>query len=366
MVDVTSKNARRRSRTWRTVFVVVAAVIWLVVPLGAAGYLLVKSSQVELPTAHQVWESVQAAPSSLEEQIGVSLSWAEPADIIAPAWSGVVQTIGFKPGQQLVSGATVAKIGGIERIAFTSPEPFIRALSVDDKGADVVQLNQLLASRGFDHGPDDYFNWETRIGVMQLAKSLGAGKNITAFDPAWVVYLASPVSIEKIDLVVGAPAPSEGTAIATGFPTLSSANLTTFAAAKSLLADDKSTAVPPSLDVSADSKVLLGDQELVLTEDRSAIAADSLPAVEAMVGRGSRATVVKTVSPGIEGWSVPSVSVYIDSKGASCVLVKTKGIIRARQVALVSTQDQTAIVTGQLAAGDEIGMDPSLDPRPCS
>jgi len=57
--------------------------------------------------------------------------------------------------------------------------------------------------------------------------------------------------------------------------------------------------------------------------------------------------------------------VYVDSRGASCVLVKTKESIRAEKVALASAQDQTAVVTGQLSTGDQIAMDPSLDPRPC-
>lgn len=365
MTDDAAQQARTRSRGWRTAAVVLVAVIWATVPLGTAVYLLFQSSRVELPAAQQVWEPVRPAPSSIEEQSGLALSWSPPADIIAPGWSGIVQSVELKADAVLDSGMTVAKVGGIQRIAYASAEPFSRALSVDDQGSDVADLNRLLASRELNHAGGERFTWETRVGVQKLAESLGAGKNVMTFDPSWVVYLSAPVSIETVDLVVGAPAPTEGSVIATAYPRLSSATLTTFSSAKDLLSDEQAAA-PEPIPLPDNSTLILDDQELALTADRTGIAPESLAAVEAVVSRGARATVARTRLPGVEGWSVPSVAVYVDSAGSSCVLARNDEDTRAVRVTIASTVDQTAIVTGEITSGDNIATNPALDPQSCS
>lgn len=365
MTDDAAQRGRTHRHGWRAGVVVLVSAIWAIVPIGTAAYLLHQSSLVELPSEQQVWEPIRPAPSSVEEQSGLALTWSPPADIIAPAWSGIVQSVGIETGGALDSGVTVAKIGGIQRLAYASAEPFSRSLSVDDRGTDVADLNRLLASRELNHAGGDYFTWETRLGVQKLAESLGAGRNVTTFDPSWVIYLSAPVSIETVDLVVGAPAPTEGTVIATGYPRLSAATLTTFSAAKDLLSDEQA-ATPEAVPLPDDAALVLDDQELVLAADRASVAPESLPAVEAVVSQGARAIVVKTRIPGVEGWSVPSVAVYVDAAGSSCVLVRTDGDTRAVLVTLASTGDQTAIVSGALSPGDDIATNPSLDPQSCS
>lgn len=144
----------------------------------------------------------------------------------APAWTGLVQSISPRAGDTIRSGDLFSVVSGVPRIALHTEAPMYRALRVGDRGTDVGQLQSALAGLGYKVDAElGRYGTETRETVRSIMTYLGA-PSVREFDPGLIVWLpATEIAIASIELVVGAPAPAAGAAIAKSQPVVASSTI---------------------------------------------------------------------------------------------------------------------------------------------
>ncbi|MCL2482463.1 MAG: peptidoglycan-binding protein [Propionibacteriaceae bacterium] len=186
--------------------------------------------------APSVYKPVDAVPTPITLPVSTttdnnplavkaSLTWTPGPQMVAPAWSGLVTQIDIHLGDTVSSGAVVAHIDGLTRVALASATPFYRPLGTGAQGADVAMLRDALAGLGISPtGSGSTFDatlgravstFQTKILGLSAASADGV------FDPSLVVYLpVSSLVVDTIDMTVGTPAPAQGQEIVTSSPTL--------------------------------------------------------------------------------------------------------------------------------------------------
>jgi len=321
-----------RPYTWRIVAAGIVVALYVLAPIAVVAGALIVMSQRDVVTDKNVWIAPEKADDVRNRAIALELSWSEPRRVFAPAWQGIVQTVGVRAGDSLQSGQVLATIGGIDRMAFASAIPFSRPLGVGDAGADVRGLNEMLAALGYAAGDDNAFTSSTLRGVRSLAERLAVPNwsETSAFDPGWIVFLpADALIVAETSLIVGAVAPAGGEVIATSSPQLSSAglvaieDLSTADLALTTSADNKPPSVATTPIVADESEELrLSTSVLALSDDRSHVAEASLSELTRLLANGSMFTRAVLSMP-IEAGSirVPSGAVITSSDGALCIAV---------------------------------------------
>lgn len=359
------KQDRRGSRGGR-VGLALGLALWVLTPLALAAHLYMRSNDVQVVDREQVWTVPEPSQQEIKARVGLALTWATPPVAVAPAWDGIVQGVRASAGTRLVSGDVFVKVQGVDRILATTPEPFIRSLSLGMRGADVESLNQLLRTRNLSHGTGDVFSRSTQNGVRGLAESLGAGSDVRIFDPSWVIFLPRDQTVKELSINVGAPAPGAGTPLLVPAEELASAKIIDAGIAESLAQGDD-LPLPPADSLPEGTDVLVSGEPLRLNDERNAVDAGSLAALNSVLAPGGKAAVIESRSSnGATGWSVPSVALYIDRAGLSCILVKRDGEIVGLGAAVASVQGSRSVVQAPLRSTDKIGMDPTIDPMSCS
>ncbi|UJP09309.1 hypothetical protein L2X99_12810 [Microbacterium sp. KUDC0406] len=344
----------------------IAVVLWIVVPALASTYLIYLANSAKVVEERQVWASPERSDSVVREQLGLSLTWSPPPAIVAPAWDGVVQAVYVKVGDVISSGSSLTKIQGVDRIAYGSREPFTRPLEVGMEGADVAELNSLLESRGLRHASAARFTWETRIGVREFAKSIGAGESVAVFDPSWLVYLPRSVTVNELALVVGAPAPAAGQHLVEPKAEVSSAAVVDVETAKGLLQSEEGTTIAV-VPVPEGAEVELAGEPLTLDDKRTAIASASLKTVQSHVSNEAKATIIDTIAKSPTNlWVLPSTSVYVDSQGTTCVTVKRDSRVSGLRVDIRGVQQTSTSVAADFEDGDLFALDPRGIATTCS
>ncbi|MCU1441312.1 MAG: hypothetical protein JWP85_2309 [Rhodoglobus sp.] len=352
------REPRRGGRLLRALTLAGAA-LWLAAPLALVVVLTVQSRTVELTPARPVWATVEANAGQVTEPIDVVLEWQAVSPVVAPAWSGTVQSVGVTAGSTLSSGQPVAVIDGVTRVGYHSQQPFYRPLTQGDGGQDAAALNTLLAQAGFDSGEGDRVTRSTLAGVRSFAAVLGVpnADELAAFDPSWLVYLPAPVvDVSTVNLVVGAPAPPAGTVIAELDDRLAAARLAASGG------DDETER--PALAAGEGQQLTVAGVELPLADDRENVA--DLVALRQLVA-DEAATVSGQLSrpAGDREWVVPAAAVVAGADGVTCVVSGTPDRLHSVGVVVVGGQLGRAIVTGDLTAGDRVSVKPAAELRRC-
>src|SRR5690625_3506954 len=267
---------------------------------------------------------------------------------------------------------------GVTRLAYPSERPFSRVLESGDRGADVKELNTLLASLDLTHGDGEVYTYLTARGVEDLAEDIGADWT-RVFDPNWLVYVPeSGIEVAEIDLMVGSPVPPPGTVIASGTASLTAATAVNVDDLdvdggpddEAPSADDESaSAAGPVSTVEApdDADIMLGDEVLAIEqESRSGLAREGLDVVERRVEPGTMGIEAVVRRPaGSNEFVIPAAAAFSSDGDRMCALRRRGDEESTVEIVVVGGSTSRTIVQGDLAVGDEVAVSPDQDLRTC-
>lgn len=342
--------------------------LWISAPVAAIAYLTLQQQAAQFGTADPVLVSPEENHDPIARPVSLLLTWDDDSSVVAPAWVGVVQAVYVPPGAQLKSGDPIALISNLQRIGYASAVPFTRTLTVGSTGPDVAALNTMLASRGLSSTDGDRYTSHTRLGVNQFAASIGETSRVTAFDPAWVIYLARDgMIVSASKMVVGAPAPGAGSDLFDVEPELTKAELIA-----AVVIDDGSSETPaapqaPTPITAGDNELLLvGATELRLDGTGTQVSPAELSHLRTIVKMKSPVAGAVLRSESIKGtWKIPTATLVSDA-GLTCVVVQTSGRIKSVEVSVLGETHGVAVVEGDLSSGDHVVVAPAPDDRRCS
>ncbi|MBP2376859.1 hypothetical protein JOF42_000354 [Microbacterium phyllosphaerae] len=303
----------------------------------------------------------------------VQIDWSSGEEVYAPAWSGLVETVGLSIGQTLDSGQVVGIVGGIQRLAIHTDRPFARSLGPGDQGADVTALNAVLASRKLEHGDGDRFNASTRQGVRALAKALGVpgAADVTRFEPDWVLYLpATTITVKELSLRPGAPAPAAGEAIIVGEERIVTARIVDGATEQPDPAGDAEAdgSSPRGIAVVAEENetLLVAGQELALSSERDSLDSAAFATLEATVEPASSTVAGVLQQPPAAGeWVVPTGAILSGKAGTTCVVTKEAGKPAVTSVAVTGQGSGVTVITGELTDASAVLLAPPAQEYSC-
>ena len=356
------RKASRRLLKWLGV---TGMLLWVALPLVLFGVLTARSATTSVEPQRPAYVNVEPATASTTRPIALGLHWDTGKSLVAPSWSGVVQEVLVRDGDEIADGSAVVRIDGIVRRAAQTPLPFSRPLSAEDTGDDVRILNDYLRVHGYAATDGDRFGWDTRVGVQAYAKDIGVldADSVGSFDPSWVVFLPDAGVVQKVDFRVGAPAPAPGVEIVTLRSSLVDAVLLESAPPDNDSPDDggvRSGPVEPTISAATNEALVVSGETVGLAEDRQRVKPDYLKDLANMVADGSQSLVAVLQTDAAPGqWVVPVPGVIIDPSGATCVKVRSNDGVSTVPVSIVGTTDGRMVVSGDLEAADSIAVYPT-------
>jgi hypothetical protein len=371
--------------------IVAGLLAWVLIPLGGFTYMSLKESTASVAPSPQIWTSVTVNDQPLRTDAQLAIARSDAYEVVAPSWTGLVQEVPLQVGGVIRHGQVVAVVDGVSRLAMATGRPFSRPLVEKDEGGDVAKLNELLIERGLDAGDGDVFTRWTLAGVRGLAESIGVADadDITAFEPAWFVFLEAEVTISEVSLRVGAPAPTAGVALVTGEPQIISARLQkrsdavqkeqsasgdsgAEAGTSEILMpeDDEGEEAPSGQGFAAlDGEVLyVGSQALELDTSKQFVSPLALATLEALTESGSSVVRASLETQPAEGtWLVPSAAIFAGESGSLCVLSRSAnpGKPEAMVITVVSTVKGLTVVEGPLTEDRQVLISPEKNERQC-
>lgn len=372
-------EARERSAkpSFRSLLIITGLAMWAGAPL--VGYVVLTNSAISAQLDAPVDVSVTALPvgSEISRPVALDISWFDTPPVVAPAWSGTVQTAPPPPDSILKSGDPVAQIDGVVRIAYASAVPFASTLQKGSTGFEVVQLTELLVFKGLLAAPRPTYDSLTAAAVTALAKSLGvkvASGASVAFDPGWLVYIPSPeVRVTAGTLTIGAPAPSPGTVLFETAKTIGAAKIIDSPAVVPDAATSVDTGESSAEDHPAPSReglvaepaerLQVGSLQLELDESRSNVSSGGLSELSGITEIGATVIRASLVSPTTrESWQIPSAAVFTSVDRKTCVVLRAGNPLEVR---IVAESRGTATVDAKLDLGDRVVVNPLVDDRSC-
>lgn len=201
---MTSPEApRRRVGVW------IGALAAAVVLAGASGWALATVLRpAEDPLAATAFTFVSVEPG----EVGSSLSlntvakW-EPTPVGVNQAAGVVTSVAVAPGDEVAAGAVLYTVGLRPVVIAQGEVPVFRPIGAGVKGADVAQLQEMLAQLGFYGGAaDGDAGAGTARAISDWQESLGLPRtgNTELGDVIFVPALPTRVSLDDEVIVRGA------------------------------------------------------------------------------------------------------------------------------------------------------------------
>ncbi|GEC75526.1 hypothetical protein [Microbacterium maritypicum] len=314
-----------------------------------------------------IYVAAMKAEGSLNRPISLSVRWSAPLEVVAPAWNGLVQQVLVKPGDVLKDGTPVVTVSGVKILAAVMEYPLARPLSSGDVGPSVRMLSAYLNARGQDAGPGDRFDDRMLAAVRGYAAEIGVehSNEVTAFDPGWVLYVASERTVTEVELTVATPVPNQGTTVMRLAPQATEAVLVADGAqaeettSENNNADESAGAAPspdgnppddnPSSDAESGAvslapvtaspaeELIIGGEPIPLDDTRTRVSDEGLSLLSTLGSATADILAANLVQDASDGqWLVPAASL-ISSGADSCVFVQRVG----KQMEL----DATAIVS---------------------
>ncbi|MEZ3162124.1 peptidoglycan-binding domain-containing protein [Microbacterium sp. BWT-B31] len=165
-----------------------------VVLAGAAGAVGWAAASVLSP-AEDVLEAtpftfveVAAGEVGSSIQLNTVAEWS-PVPVGTNRAAGVVTTIGVAPGEEVVQGSVLYTVDLRPVVVSQGAVPAFRAIGAGAEGADVVQLQALLAARGVYDGPADGTAGSGTVGaIREWQKSMGMPQT-GVIEPGDVIFV---------------------------------------------------------------------------------------------------------------------------------------------------------------------------------
>jgi len=152
---------------------------------------------------------VQVAEGEVGSSINLNTvaEWA-PVPVGANLAAGIVTAVSIAPGDEVGQGAALYRVNDRPVIVAQGAVPAYRALESGVDGADVAQVQQMLAGLGLYSGDaDGRFRWSTTAAVKAWQKSLGLAETgvVGREDIIFVPTLPTRVSLDTEKIYRGAP-----------------------------------------------------------------------------------------------------------------------------------------------------------------
>jgi len=119
----------KRTRQGVTSLFVLGALIWTATPVAGLVWIASQNRNAAFVAVDPAWVPVAAATDEISRTVDLGLAWRKPDELIAPAWTGTVQQVFVTAGAVVSSGTPVARIDGVDRLAWGSPGVFYRPLA---------------------------------------------------------------------------------------------------------------------------------------------------------------------------------------------------------------------------------------------
>lgn len=216
--DVAINDRRSPRRPWRWV---AAALATLVVGGGvgwAAATVLTPAKDVLDSTAFTYVEVVNGEVGS-SINLNTVAEWT-PVPVGSNLASGVVTSVSVEAGQEVGAGAVLYTVNLRPVVIAQGSIPAFRALGMGDTGADVAQLQSMLATLGlYGYEVDGKFDGVTRDAVEDWQGSLGLERDgaVQAGDIVFVPTLPTRVALDTEKVKRGASL-GGGDAVVQGLP----------------------------------------------------------------------------------------------------------------------------------------------------
>lgn len=277
-------------------------------------------------------------------------------EVYAPAWSASLVLQSFvAPGSVLETGAPVALIDGVVRVAAATPLPFYRPLEFGDEGDDVAMLNDLLIALGYlDALPTSpvAYGFTTDAAVTAWASHLGVVDPDGSFDPGWVVWLpVAPLQVARISLYPGAPPPAPGTPLLRG-------------PAEVIAAAVESANPGTTLSFEAEVAYVFvsGEERFSIDTTTAGITPTDLPRLASLLptdeGQPQISGLVERAEP-LKVVAIPATAVQVGPSGELCAWVPVGTRYEARPITVASSRSGVTNVLTGLAAGDDVLANPA-------
>lgn len=353
----------------RTAALTAGAILWILLPILVVTATLRNDSGQSFAPTTPVWVSASPYTEPVTNEVQIALLWGPPNNLVAPSWTGTVQTVRISPGDTVTDADPITIIDGITRLAAATQRPFYRRLTTGATGDDVASLNAWLAANGYDHAAGDEFTAATRSGVTVLARGIGAPTD-SGFDPAWFIYLpAKRITLTGVALVPATPAPAAGTAIAAATPALAKAALVH---PLTVTSDATSGGAPAAATLTDADRVIadarqtltVNGQAIPLSKSRDTVAKAALPDLAAAIAAGTPAIDATLSSPALNAVVIPASAVFTDALAATCVVTDEKNP-HGVKVTLAGNRGDQAIIHEGLTAGTRVLLAPPAGERSC-
>lgn len=360
----------------RPAMFVAGAVLWVIAPIAGLGWIAIQDRNAAFVEIAPAWVPVTQSTGTVSSTVDVGLAW-RPADILtAPAWSGTVQNVFVEAGSSITSGTKIARIDGVDRLAWNSSGVFFRPLALGDRGEDVAWLKEILADKGYAQSASNSLDWPALSGIRKFAASLGVEDSgrIQAFDPGWLVFLPEKTLVlAEVDLAVAAPAPGAGIAIAKSTLTLESAALLAAGTLSTPNGEDNSSLTTFQLEeILATSGVVAEASEelrfagdlLELDDSRQWLDAAALAFLSDKVNAGTVSLIAQLGrQPQDDWWMVPGAA--LSFFGTTSICIERDGQVEDVPVTVVSGDSAGTVIQGALETGDSVRVPALSAAVPC-
>jgi len=209
---------RIRPRSWSVAVATIAAMVLCTAFAWATLIVFAPSSDIADEAAFTLVE-VSAGEVGASISLNTVAAWA-PTPVGSNLAAGTVTSVLLTPGQEVGVGAVLYTVNLRPVVVAQGQTPAFRPLSRGIEGADVAQLQSMLASLGlYAHEIDGVFDWATEQAVESWQESLGlsADGTVQAGDVIFVPTLPARVSLDA-DVVARGAQLSGGEVVVLGLP----------------------------------------------------------------------------------------------------------------------------------------------------
>lgn len=197
-----------------------SSLVWLSVAIAATAPAVAAIALARSDSA--VVDELRPTESPITARVTVSTFVAEHVGTLTPLVgaaftaysameSGTVTSVDIGVGTTIAGPTTALSVDAVPRTAYVADAPMYRDLQRNDSGDDVRVAQQILAHQGTYAGEiDGTFGRSTRAAVIAFQHALGLPPD-GVYRRSWAIWVGpTPFTVDKMQAVVGAPAPTAG------------------------------------------------------------------------------------------------------------------------------------------------------------
>lgn len=331
------------------------------------------------PAPEPVYLTLEPAQSVIGRSAVVRLHSEGTPHLRATGASGTITEVSVKPGAAVGPGDEVYWVDGRAIHLVRSEQPLYRELKASDRGSDVAAMQDFLVANGADgvtidgvFGPGTAQAWTAWVKQQGLPLA-------TPFAPTHFIAVPSKVTIDQVNISVGAQAPAIGESVLTVMPDLMLAGVDVdglpIEGIDNYVLVDSGAGIL-DLSVAGSQWVATNPDQLRFAAARPAADQTSEPG-EVQPGAGSPGSASGTRS--VRGYlqtrepiptvAVPGSSILVGDRGQQCILIRrASGTIEPAPAEVLGvTPNGAALLAPDPLGAGEVLVNPTIEQRhgPC-